>query len=63
VSPTQCTGEPLVAELRGVTSWEGEEAALETTELGPFTGCSGLKFAPSITVAPEVRQATTPTGY
>ncbi len=63
VNPTQCTGEPLQAELRGVTTWAGEELAPVTTDVGPFTGCESLKFAPSIAVAPELTQATSPTGY
>ncbi len=63
VNPTQCASEPLTAELRGVTSWAGEEAAPVTTGVGPFTACEALKFSPTIALAPEVTQATTPTGY
>ncbi len=63
VNPTRCTGGSLSAELRGVTSWEGEEGKTQTTPVGPFTGCGSLKFSPTISVAPEVTQATTPTGY
>ena len=63
VNPTQCTGESLTAELRGVESWDGETAPLATANVGPFTGCESLKFAPTIALAPEVSQATSPTGY
>jgi hypothetical protein len=63
VNPTQCTTEPLTAELRGVTSWEGEELAPVQTGVGPFTGCSALRFTPTISVAPEQVQATLPSGY
>ncbi len=64
VNPTQCTSGPLTAELKGVISWEDEEALLPAqASVGPFTGCTSLKFAPTISVAPEQTQATTPTGY
>ena len=63
VNPTQCTGAPLTAELVGVESWEGETVPIQEASMGPFTGCESLKFAPTISVAPEVTQATTPTGY
>jgi hypothetical protein len=62
VNPTQCTGEPLTAEL-DVESWEGEKAPTALAPVGPFTGCESLKFAPTIAVQPEQMQATTPTGY
>jgi len=62
VNPSHCAG-PLTAELRGVTSWEGEALAPETTSIGPFTGCSSLRFSPTISAAPEVTQATSPAGY
>jgi len=63
VNPTQCTGEPLAADLVGVESWEGALLPSEQANVGPFTGCESLKFAPTIAVAPEQTQATTPTGY
>ncbi len=63
VNPTQCTGRPLEAELKGVESWEGEEAPVAKAGVGPFTGCESLKFAPTIGVVPEQSQATIPTGY
>jgi hypothetical protein len=63
VNPTQCTEKPLTAELLGVESWEGEQVPPTTTNIGPFTGCESLKFSPTIAVAPEQTQATTPTGY
>jgi hypothetical protein len=62
VNPTQCTNEPLEAELT-VESWEGERPPTVKTPIGPFTGCESLKFAPTISVQPEQTQATTPTGY
>jgi hypothetical protein len=62
VNPTQCTSEPLQAELN-VESWEGEKAPTAYAPVGPFTGCESLKFAPTISVEPEQTQATLPTGY
>jgi hypothetical protein len=63
VNPTRCTTEPLSAELEGVISWEGEAAPPLTTDVGPFTGCEALQFAPTVTVAPEETQAISPSGY
>jgi hypothetical protein len=63
VNPTRCTEAPLEAELRDVESWEGEVSLPQRATLGPFTNCESLKFAPTITVAPEQTQASTPTGY
>jgi hypothetical protein len=63
VNPTQCTSEPLIAELRGVESWEGEKLSTAAADVGPFEGCESLKFAPTISVQPEQTQATAPTGY
>jgi hypothetical protein len=63
VNPTQCTSEPLEADLVGMESWEGKTATSQKASMGPFTGCESLKFAPTISVAPEATQATTPTGY
>ena len=61
VNPTQCTSEPLDGELplnRGRAKPGSRKRAV-----GPFTGCESLPFAPTIAVAPEQTQATTPTGY
>jgi hypothetical protein len=63
VNPTQCTPEPLAAELRGVESWQGSSAPPQLASIGPFSGCESLKFDPTISVAPEQTQATIPTGY
>ena len=63
VNPTECTSAPPVAELRDVESWEGEKVPTAYASVGPFVGCESLKFAPTIAVAPEVTQATTPSGY
>ncbi len=63
VNPTQCTGEPLEANIVKVQSWEGAEAEDQSAKVGPFTGCEALKFHPTIAVTPEESQATTPTGY
>ncbi len=63
VNPTQCTSEPLIAELKGVETWEGEKLPTAAATVGPFEGCESLKFAPTIAVQPEQTQATTPTGY
>ena len=62
-NPTQCTSEPVEAELRNVESWEGEKAENVKAKVGPFTGCASLKFPSTIAVTPEETQATTPTGY
>ena len=62
MNPTQCTTEPLEANLR-VESWGAGEPAEAKAKVGPFTGCESLKFAPTISVEPEETQATTPTGY
>jgi hypothetical protein len=63
VNPTQCTNEPLVAQARGIESWEGEKAPPVTTDVGPFTGCEKLSFPPTLAVAPELTAPTTPSGY
>jgi hypothetical protein len=63
VNPTACTEKPLVAELEGVESWAGEKSPAQHTYVGPFTGCGSLRFQPTIAVAPEQTQATSPTGY
>ncbi len=60
-NPTQCTSEPLLAELF-VESW-GSAKSEATAPIGPFTVCESLKFAPTIAVTPEQSQATIPTGY
>jgi hypothetical protein len=63
VNPTQCTPKPLIAELVGVASWEGASVPTKEASTGPFTGCESLRFTPTIALAPEQIQATTPTGY
>jgi hypothetical protein len=63
VNPTQCGGEPLLSDLEGLESWQGEQLPPVQASIGPFMGCESLKFAPTIVVAPEVLQATSPTGY
>jgi hypothetical protein len=63
VNPTQCTSEPVQAELANVESWEGTKAENTPVMVGPFTGCQSLKFPPTIAVTPEEPQATIPTGY
>ncbi len=62
VNPTQCTAEPLEADLT-VESREGTRQSVLSTPVGPFTGCESLRFAPTVSVAPEQTQATTPSGY
>jgi len=44
-------------------SWEGEIAEPQSVSVGPFAGCESLRFAPTITFAPEQTHATSPTGY
>jgi len=63
VNPTECTSEPVEAELANVESWEGDKAETVFASVGAFTGCESLKFVPTISVAPEQTQATSPTGY
>jgi len=63
VNPTQCTGAPVQAEVVGLESWQGEKAPVATTDMGPFTGCESLKFAPTISFAPEETSPTAPSGY
>jgi hypothetical protein len=63
VNPTQCTARPLLAELVNIDSWEGANADKQETSIGPFTGCSSLKFAPALAFAPEQTQASAPSGY
>ncbi|HWY90053.1 MAG TPA: hypothetical protein VNY31_05215 [Solirubrobacteraceae bacterium] len=63
VNPTECTGKPLTAELEGVESWEGERSPEREAGVGPLTGCSSLRFSPTVSLAPEVSQASSPSGY
>ncbi len=63
VNPTRCTEAPLAAELRDIESWEGETSPPQQTTIGPFINCESLRFAPTVVVAPEETQASTPTGY
>jgi uncharacterized repeat protein (TIGR01451 family) len=61
-SPTDCTGEPLIA-TGYVTSWEEpEHEVTEEADIGPFTGCPLLEFAPAITAAPDTTRADSPAG-
>lgn len=53
-STGRSVGEPLMAELVGVESWEGDKLPTSYASVGPFTGYEALKFAPTITAAPEV---------
>ena len=62
-SPTQCTGEPLVAKF-SVTTWEHtEQQATASSGVGPLTGCGLLAFDPAITAAPDTTRADTPAGF
>jgi len=63
VNPTQCTGQPLQAELVNIDSWEGERGEDQKAPVGPFTGCGSLKFASALAFAPEQSQASSPSGY
>jgi hypothetical protein len=61
--PTSCTG-PLQAGAL-VDSWEqpGESLAVGLSEpMASLDGCNHLPFAPEISVAPDVPDASTPTG-
>ncbi len=61
-SPTDCTGEPLQA-MFSVNSWEepGREVNVPSN-IGPFTGCSLLEFAPAVSASPDTVRADTPAG-
>jgi uncharacterized repeat protein (TIGR01451 family) len=61
-NPTQCTGNPLQAQLT-VSSWEtGNEPQSVPANTGTLTGCDLLEFKPSITAAPDTTNADTPAG-
>jgi uncharacterized repeat protein (TIGR01451 family) len=62
-SPTECTGEPLVATIKA-SSWEepGVEVSAPST-VGPLTGCNLLEFAPAVTASPDTTRADTPAGF
>jgi len=58
--PTACTG-PLQTTLQG-ESW-GAEAVSLSVSFPQMTGCEKLDFSPTIEVAPDKREADTPTGF
>ena len=63
-NPTDCSRENLEATVRG-TSWgEPDNWVSSKTVVYPqVTGCSLLRFEPTISVEPEVKQADSPSGY
>ncbi len=58
--PTSCAGLSQTT-LQG-ESWGGETATLSVS-FSQMTGCQRLPFAPSLSVAPDVIEADTPSGY
>jgi hypothetical protein len=63
VNPSQCSSGPVSAELVFAESWEGARSEGQLAPVGPFTGCGALRFSPTISVAPEVSAAGSPSGY
>ena len=61
-TPTSCqSGQSIEIEI---TSWQQPDELIEASEPWPqLFGCSGLPFAPGMSVAPESRQAGSPTGF
>jgi hypothetical protein len=60
-APTSC-GHPLSTTAQ-IDSWENPSEPDEKSASTPaMTGCSALKFAPSLLVAPEATSADSPTG-
>jgi hypothetical protein len=61
-NPTSCTG-PTTTTLNAV-SWQEPEALVQAISTAPAqTGCAGVPFAPSISVAPDTKQAGSSAGY
>ena len=58
--PTSCVSSPQTT-LQG-ESWGGETATLSVS-FSQMTGCQRVPFAPSLSVAPDVIEADTPSGY
>jgi hypothetical protein len=58
--PTSCAGLPQTT-LQG-ESWGGETASVSTS-FSQMAGCERLPFDPSLSVAPDVSEADTPSGY
>jgi hypothetical protein len=58
--PTSCEGKP-VSTVTG-EAWTGGKLAAEYPFPSAFSGCSLLAFTPTISVEPEVQQASRPTG-
>jgi hypothetical protein len=58
--PTSCASSPQTT-LQG-ESWGGETGSLSVS-FSQMTGCERLPFAPSLSVAPDVIEADTPSGY
>ena len=58
--PTSCASSPQTT-LQG-ESWGGETATLSAS-FSQMTGCNKLAFDPSLSIAPDVIEADTPSGY
>jgi hypothetical protein len=62
-SPTDCTGQPLEATFE-VSSWQEPSVLLRVgSNVGPFTNCSLLEFAPAIAASPDTIRSDTPAGF
>jgi hypothetical protein len=58
--PTSCAGSPPTT-VQG-ESWGGETTSLSAS-FAQMTGCARLPFDPSLSIAPDVDAADTPSGY
>jgi uncharacterized repeat protein (TIGR01451 family) len=62
-SPTDCTGEAVHGTFE-TTSWEEPGRLVSApSNIGPFTGCGLLEFAPAIAASPDTSRADTPAGF
>jgi hypothetical protein len=62
--PTSCSGEPLLARMEA-RSWQNPAGWVdaETTVFPRVVGCESLQFRPTFSVAPELTDVDTPSGY
>jgi uncharacterized repeat protein (TIGR01451 family) len=62
-NPSDCSGAPLVTNIRVDTYEEPEHWVKAEASAAPVAGCDLLQFQPFITLAPETTLADEPTGY
>ena len=60
--PTSCAG-PLQTTLQGNSRQEPSVFLAESLAIPAFADCQRLPFAPALAVAPDSREADTPSGY